>query len=107
MQSLLIVAVPIFVAQHFCFCQRGEDLAVEQLITQAAVEALAIGVLPWAAGLDVESLEALLGDPFAHRFGDELRTVVAADELRCSGALCHGCFQHAHHIAGIHPPLHF
>lgn len=47
------------VAQHFCLGQRGEDFEVEQFITQAAVEALAAGVLQRAAWLAIHSRTAL------------------------------------------------
>lgn len=47
------------VAQHFCLGQRGEDFEVEQFIAQAAVEALAAGVLQRAAWLAIHSRTAL------------------------------------------------
>lgn len=40
--------------EHLCFPQRVEDLAVEQLVTQLAVEALDLPVLPLTPGLDVQ-----------------------------------------------------
>jgi hypothetical protein len=36
----------------------GEELAVEALVTEAAVEAFVDSVLPWAAGLDEAGLDA-------------------------------------------------
>src|SRR3954463_2938575 len=62
--------------------QRVEDLTVEQLVTELAVEALAVAVLPGATGLDVGSLRPHRGDPLADDLGDELRAVVGADVLR-------------------------
>src|SRR6266550_834509 len=59
--------------------QSVEDLAVEQLIAKAGVEALDVAVLPRAAPLDVGSLGTDYRDPFLHGFGDELRSVVRAD----------------------------
>jgi len=44
--------------QDLGFGQANEDPAVEQLIAQLAVEALALTVLPGAAGLDVGGLGA-------------------------------------------------
>src|SRR5215831_6872246 len=59
--------------------QSVEDLAVEQLIAKAGVEALDVAVLPGAAPLDVGGLGTDNSDPFLHRLGDELRSVVGPD----------------------------
>jgi len=59
--------------------QSVENLAVEQLIAKAGVEALDVAVLPRAAPLDVGGLGTDNRDPFLHRLGDELRSVVGAD----------------------------
>src|SRR6516162_3602755 len=59
--------------------QSVENLAVEQLIAKAGVEALDVAVLPGAAPLDVGGLGTDSRDPFLHRLGDELRPVVGAD----------------------------
>src|SRR5258706_3552627 len=59
--------------------QSVENLAVEQLIAKAGVEALDVAVLPRAAPLDVGSLGTDNRDPFLHGLGDELRSVVRAD----------------------------
>jgi hypothetical protein len=59
--------------------QSVEDLAVEQLIAKAGVEALDVAVLPRAASLDVSGLGTDSRDPFLHGLGDELRSVVGPD----------------------------
>src|SRR5512132_2324907 len=59
--------------------QSVEDLAVEQLIAKAGVEALDVAVLPGAAALDVSGLGTDSRDPFLHGLGDELRSVVGPD----------------------------
>ena len=59
--------------------QSVEDLAVEQLIAKAGVEALDVAVLPRTASLDVGGLGTDSRDPFLHRLGDELRSVVGPD----------------------------
>src|SRR5258706_14289656 len=64
------------------FEQRGEDLAIEQLVAEAAVERLAIGILPRAAGLDESHLDVLGSQPVAHCACDELGAVVGANEGR-------------------------
>src|SRR6266516_3315230 len=59
--------------------QSVEDLAVEQLIAKAGVEALDVAVLPRAAPLDVGGLGTDSRNPFLHGLGDELRSVVGPD----------------------------
>lgn len=59
MQSLFIVAAAIIVAHHFCFCQCGEEFAIEKLNTQAAVLSSRYRRFATAAGLNVEGLKAL------------------------------------------------
>ena len=61
------------------FAQTVEDLAVEQLIAKASVEAFDVAVLPRTASLNVSGLDADSSDPFLHGLGDELRSVVGAD----------------------------
>ena len=43
--SFVVVAPPVF-NQHLSFCQRVEDLAVEQFIPHLAIEALDVAILP-------------------------------------------------------------
>src|SRR5258708_16372933 len=59
--------------------QSVENLAVEQLIAKAGIEALDVAVLPGAAPLDVSGLGTDGRDPVLHRLGDELWSVVGAD----------------------------
>src|SRR3954469_1295236 len=59
--------------------QRVEDLAIEQFVAQARIEALDKAVLPWAARRDVGGLRADAADPLLHRFGNELRAIVGTD----------------------------
>ena len=61
------------------FRERVEDLAVEQLVPQAGVEALDEAVLPGAARRDVGGLGADSPDPVLHGLGDELRPIVGAN----------------------------
>src|SRR5690606_30512953 len=62
--------------------ERVEDLAVEEFVAQASIEALDVAILPWASGCDVGSLRPDGGDPVLHGRGDELRAVVGTDVLR-------------------------
>ena len=74
-----IVVAPPALDDDLGLAQGVEDLAVEQLVTQARVEALDEPVLPRAAGGDVGGLCADGGDPLLHRLGNELRAVVRTD----------------------------
>ena len=55
-----------------------EDFAVEQLVAELGVEALAVAVLPRAARFDVGGLRADGGDPVPHCRGDKLGAVVGS-----------------------------
>ena len=52
-----------------------EHLPVQQLVAELGVEALAVAVLPGAAGLDERGPGSHRGDPLSHGLGDELGTV--------------------------------
>src|SRR3546814_14552268 len=54
--------------------ERVEYLAIEQFIAQRPVEALAVSILPWRSGGDVERLHADLRQPFLHRRRDRTST---------------------------------
>ena len=64
------------------FLERVEDLAIEQLVAQAGVEALDEAVLPRTAWRYVGGLGADRGDPALHRFGDELWPIIRTNVLR-------------------------
>jgi hypothetical protein len=48
---------------HLQFLERVEDLSVEELVTQLGVEALAVSILPWPGGIDLQRLCACIGQP--------------------------------------------
>ncbi len=58
-----------------------EDLSVQELVSELAVEALVVAVLPRTARLDVECLHAEPGQPPPNQLGRELRPVVRAQML--------------------------
>ncbi len=58
------------------FLQRVEGLAVEKLVSQLRVEALAIAILPRAAWLDISGPGAYSCNPLLQSLGDELRAIV-------------------------------
>jgi hypothetical protein len=74
----IVMAPPAF-DDDLSFSEGVEDLAIEQLIAKAGVEALDVAVLPRTASLDVSGLGAASCNPFLHGLGDELRSVVGAD----------------------------
>ncbi len=63
-----------------------EEPAVGELAPEARVETLDDPVLPRAARLDVDGLDAVVGEEALDGLGDELRAVVGPDVLR-SGLL--------------------
>src|SRR5262249_35224122 len=68
----IVMAPPAF-DDDLSFVEGVEDLAIEQLIAQARVEALDVAVLPRTAPLDVGSLGADSGDPSLDGLGDEAK----------------------------------
>ena len=67
---------------------RAENLPVEQLVSELAVEAFIVPVLPWATWLDKEGLHADPFKPFAKGYCDKLWTIVGSDIAR------HAMLQH-------------
>lgn len=57
-----------------------EDLPIEQLIPNLAVEALDVAILSGTAFLNEQRTAAQPGQPAADPLGGELRAVVGADE---------------------------
>ncbi len=84
MRPLVIVLDPVLRGQDLRLGQGGELLAPKELVLQATVETLDVGILPRAARLDVERPYAGGGQPRPDRIRDELRSVVATDECRLS-----------------------
>ena len=74
----VVVASPAL-DDDLSLAQRVEDLAIEQFVAQAGIEALDEAVLPWTASFDVGGPCAHGCDPVLHGFGDELGAVVGAD----------------------------
>ena len=74
----IVMAPPAF-DDDLSFSEGVEDLAIEQLIAKAGIEALDVAVLPRTASLDVSGLGADSCDPLLHGLGEELRSVVGPD----------------------------
>jgi hypothetical protein len=59
-----------------CLLEAVEDLPVEQLIAELAVEALDVAILPGTARLDVSGLSSDGRNPFSDRGRNELGAVI-------------------------------
>jgi len=79
--DVVVVAAPSL-DQHPGFFEAAEDLAVEQLIPELAVEALVLAVLPGAAGRDIERFHRDPTEPVSDRLGRELAAVGGPDVIR-------------------------
>ena len=58
---------------------RLEPFRVEDLLAQGSVEALVVSVLPRAAWIDLDRVDADLDKPLLQRSRDELRAIVGTD----------------------------
>src|SRR5262245_63900181 len=76
----LVVVVPPLFDQHLRLGARAKPFEAQTLVAELAVEALRDAILPRLAGLDQRRTDALRDDPGQQRLGDELRSVVAAQE---------------------------
>lgn len=81
MRSNAIVVLAPLLDHDLDFPQRVEDLAVQQLVTQLAIERLAVAILPRAALRDVKRRRAHATEPPAQLLGHHLGPVVAASVL--------------------------
>jgi hypothetical protein len=79
MRSLGVVMAPPILDQYLGFFQRIEDLPIEQLITQLAIEALDIAILPGAALLDEQRTNVEVREPVTYLLSGEFCAVVEAD----------------------------
>ena len=92
------MAPPAF-DHHLGLAQRVEDLALQQLVAQAGVEALHASVLPRAAGRDAGGSRAHGADPGLDPLGHELGAVVRAD-VPGHAAQDEQVGQHVDHVSG-------
>ena len=72
---------PPLLDEYRCLGQCVEDLSVQELVSQFAVEALVVAVLPRTARRDVEGLDPQPGQPSPHQFRREPWPVVRAQML--------------------------
>ncbi len=81
MWPFCVVEVSPLFDQHLGLLEGVEDLPVQTLVPELAVEALVVAVLPGAAGRDEQSLDLQPSEPIAHDLSNKLGTVVGADVL--------------------------
>src|SRR3954453_11974073 len=77
----VVILAPVL-DHHDGFGQAAELLDVEQLVTDAAVEGLNVGVLPRRAGFDERRLGPSEATPVAQGVCGQLGPVIAADVRR-------------------------
>ena len=85
--------------------ERVENLPVQQLVSEAGVEALDVSVLPRTARRDIGRLGADRADPLPQGFGDELGPIVRTNVPR-HAAQDEEVGQHVDHINRLQPPGH-
>src|ERR1700757_2512991 len=81
----IVMAPPAF-DDDLSFSEGVEDLAIEQLIAKAGVEALDVAVLPKTAPLDIGSLGGDSGDPSLDSLGCRDQYMFS---FHCSRLLAH------------------
>src|SRR5439155_1255046 len=96
--SGVVVLAPV-ADHHARFGQAGELLAVQELVADAAVERLDVGVLPRRARVDVASRDGREATPIPERVRGQLGAVVAAD-VRRGAALGGQALEHRDGLIG-------
>jgi len=76
--------------QHPGFFEAVEDLAIEELVPELAVEGPVVAIFPGAAGRDIEGLHIDPAEPVADRLGRELAAVARREEQLVSGLKARG-----------------
>jgi len=79
MRTLCVVVIPPAIDQDLRFSKRVEDLAIKQLVSKLAIEALDESVLPRAPRFNVQRRDTDIAQPASHSLGGKLSTVVRAD----------------------------
>ena len=76
----VVVHPPLF-DHHLRLLQRVEDLSIQALVSQLAVEAFAVPVLPGTSWFDVQRSRSQASQPLPQLLRYELRTVVRSNIL--------------------------
>ena len=99
-----VVVMPPLLDEDLGLLEGGEDLAVEQLIAEAGIEAFDIPVLPRRSRCDVGGLGTNGSDPVSDDPGDELRAIIRSDILWWPPQ-DEQIRQSIHHIGGVEPAI--
>jgi hypothetical protein len=75
-----VVFTAVVLDDHAGFGERPELLTVETFVTESAMEALHLAVLPRATRIDVDRLDLVLHEPCLDCLCEELTPVVASQE---------------------------
>ena len=67
--------------QHLRLLQSVEDFHVQKFVSELAIEALVVAVLPGTAGFDVERFHADPSEPGSDGNGCKLRTIVRSNVI--------------------------
>ena len=81
MRPQAVVEAPPVGDEDLRLFERGEELGVQELVSELAVERFDVAVLPRAPRFDEQRRDAQVGEPLPDRGGDELGAVVAPDVL--------------------------
>src|ERR1019366_9237448 len=100
----LIVFLPEVAHHDPSFRQRPQLFPVQAFVPKPTMEAFHKPVLPRAARLNVNGLDAIVLQPSLHNPGDELRTVVASQKLRRT-VLANRLLQPLQHIRRLQRPF--
>ena len=88
-RPVMVVLAAVVLHDYAGFGQRPELLPVEALVAQASMETLDEAILPRTAGLDIDRLDLVGGQPSLDFLGDKLGTIVTP-QVRVSESLCVG-----------------
>ncbi len=77
----IIVPSPAF-DEHLRLFECVENLPIEQLVPQLAIERFNVTILPRAARFNIQRSHVQLAQPFAHILRRELRTVIGPQVVR-------------------------
>jgi hypothetical protein len=95
MQTGSVIVMAPLVDDDLGFFQAVEDFAIEQFVTQFAVEGLTVTVFPRTSRFDVQGFGANLSEPIAHDLRSHFRAIVRSDVLR------HASFRAPHLIISV------
>ena len=82
MRSDRVVFLKPVIDSHTSFGQRAEQPSIQTGRANDRIDALAVGILPRTAWIDVMRVHVLFLQPFLHRLRNRFRAIVAAQTRR-------------------------